>query len=65
MSLDDYLTRVPDDDPYGDAAEREDRCPDCGVGPDDPCAKDCGCVYCRRRELLARKPGGVTDGEIP
>ena len=53
MTYDDWKTTPPDDDPDGEAAEREDRCPDCGVGPDDPCELGCQCVHCRR--LAARE----------
>ena len=28
-------------------------CPDCGAGPDDVCAPECGCACCRRRDHLA------------
>ena len=54
MSYDNWKTRTPDDDPDGEQAEREDRCPDCGVGPDEVCTGTCGCVSCRRRELRER-----------
>ena len=54
MSLDDYITRVPDDDPEGESVDR-DICPDCGAGPDGPCKPGCECVYCQRRKALAVK----------
>lgn len=31
----------------------DDACPDCGADADSPCEADCGCLYCRKRELLA------------
>ena len=39
-----------------------DICPDCGAGPDEPCDKTCGCVYCRKRELRERE---LLAGAIP
>ena len=54
-NYDEWKTHVPDDDPQGEgleARELAERCPDCGVGPDQECEKDCGCVCCRRREAL-------------
>ena len=54
MSYDNWKTRTPDDDADGEQADREDRCPDCGVGPDEACAPECGCQYCRARELRER-----------
>lgn len=54
MSLDDYITSVPDDDPLGEHQD-EDICPDCGVGPDEPCRPECGCRLCRARELRERE----------
>ena len=57
MSYDDYLSSLPDEDPEGESQdERElaDSCPDCGVDADTPCTPECGCVYCRRRELAQK-----------
>lgn len=48
-------SRRPDDDPEGEQAEREDICPDCGVGPDLPCLAECGCKFCREKELRERE----------
>ena len=31
-------------------------CPDCGAVFDEPCEKDCGCSYCRARELREQPP---------
>lgn len=55
MSYDSWKTTPPDDDPYGEDHARQladERCPDCGAEHDQPCDKSCGCVYCRKRELL-------------
>lgn len=59
MNYDTWKTTPPDDDPEGEQAEREDTCPDCGVGPDMPCEPGCGCVYCRRAELREREKVSV------
>lgn len=50
MSHDDYITRTPDDDPWGEA-EVYGPCRDCGAPEGEPCALDCGCRACRRSEL--------------
>lgn len=55
MSLDDYITRVPDDDPDGETELQtwlSGLCPDCGADPDTPCEQHCQCVYCKRRRAL-------------
>lgn len=43
-------------------------CESCGAKQDEPCIAECGCVYCRRRDLLkaeseALVPVGIGRGE--
>lgn len=30
-------------------------CESCGAPQDQPCAPECGCVYCRKRDLLKQE----------
>lgn len=53
MNYDTWKTTPPDSDPEGEHQD-EDRCPDCGVGPDDACLPECRCGYCVERARRAR-----------
>ena len=39
---------------YGDDQEpEEERCPDCGATPDEPCETDCACLACQHGAFTA------------
>lgn len=52
MGYDEWITRTPDDDAYGDA-DVYGPCRDCGAPDGEPCDLMCGCRTCRARELDA------------
>ena len=43
-----------DDDPLGEHQD-EENCPDCGAGPEEPCSPECGCRFCRAKEIAERE----------